>query len=1080
VDADGREVAITAGRERILLAMLLLHANQPLSTDLLVDTIWATEVPHNARNQLQTCIHRLRRHLHEPGSDRQLIVTEPAGYRINVDPEDLDLYEFRRLVGEARAAASTGSHHDAKSGYRAALDLWRGPALPSIDSHLIRAAAAGLDEERVQALEECLDSELAAGGAGELVAELTELVAQHPHRERLHRGLMLALYRAGRQADALAAYRHARQLLYDQLGTEPSAELQRLHHAILNRDPSLDAVRPPGPATAAPLPTPRELPPDVAGFTGRIEALKALDELQPPDDLTGPIVISAIAGTAGVGKTALAVHWAHRVAKRFPDGQLYLNLRGYATGAPLRPIEALAMMLRSLGMGPDQLPTEEAEASARFRSLLADRRVLVVLDNARSVEQVRPLLPGGSGCLALVTSRDRLGGLVARDGARRLTLDVLPADEAYTLLARLLGNDRVAGEPAATAQLAGACAYLPLALRIAAAALIDHPSRRIQDLVSDLNNGQRLAALEVEGDQDTAVRAALDLSYRAIPEPAQRLFRLLGLVPGPDFTPDAVAALADLPLDEAQRLLDRLASANLVEEHLPGRYTFHDLLREYATYLAERGESEHDRASATERLLEWYLATTGAASRQLHPTAARLPVPGPHGPEARPPFGSDRTDTLAWLDSERPNLIATVRHAALQGPHEVAWLLTDSLRLYLWTGKHNIEGLALGHAATTAARAAADPAGQASAQLVLAMAHQGRGDYAQSQACGAAAIVLARRAGWREGEAAATNHVASTSIMDGRLDEAVEYLTRALAINQDLGRRGAQGVNIAQIGIVQFEAGDLAASVPRHTEALAISRETDNRSLEAVELNNLGVGHSVLGNLDESLRYFGEALALAREVSDPTLESMTLCSTAVVHHVAGRYREALALIDSSSTLARSIGDKQQDAYPLNILARVHNSLGDHRRAVADLTEVLSLVQDDRPFARTEALIDLAIAHTCLAEYDQASEAAHDALALSRKMGYRMREGQVLTALAEIRLGQARRDDARAYAEAALESHRTTGYRLGEAQTLAVLGRLELAGGDPAAAQRLRKAARELFEDIGAPMPADVREGLRRA
>jgi DNA-binding SARP family transcriptional activator len=459
VRPDGHEMAITAGRERALLAMLLFHANSTVPTGQLIDAMWSTDPPGNARNQLQQCISRLRRRLGAAGSTGPAISTEPVGYRITVNPTDLDLYEFRRSVAEARTAAHTGNHHDARTSYRTALARWRGPALAGIDNHHIRQAAATLDEERLHVLEECLTSELEAGGAGELVAELTDLVAQHPHHEALHHALMLALYRAGRQADALAAYRHARRLLSDELGTEPGTDLRQLHRAILNRDPTLDVAPPPRPATTPPPPTPRELPPHVAGFTGRDDALKALDELLPHrDEATGPVVISTITGTAGVGKTALAIHWAHRVADRFPDGQLYLNLRGYATEVPLRPIEALSTMLRSLGMPPDQIPVDEAEASARYRSVLADRRVLIVLDNAGTVDQVRPLLPGSSGCLALVTSRDRLAGLVARDGARRLTLDVLPADEAHTL-----GSERVRAEPEATAQLATACARPPRA-----------------------------------------------------------------------------------------------------------------------------------------------------------------------------------------------------------------------------------------------------------------------------------------------------------------------------------------------------------------------------------------------------------------------------------------------------------------------------------------------------------------------------------------------------------------------------------------------------------------------------------------
>jgi tetratricopeptide (TPR) repeat protein len=891
---------------------------------------------------------------------------------------------------------------------------------------------------------------------------------------------MLALYRAGRQADALAAYRHARQLLHDDLGTEPSAELQQLHHAILNRDPALEPGRSPGPPTTSSAPRPRELPPDVASFTGRAEALKALDEFQPAGgDLTGPVVISAIAGTAGVGKTALAVHWAHRVADRFPDGQLYLNLRGYATSAPLRPIEALSMMLRSLGMTPDQIPIEEAEATARYRSLLADRRVLVVLDNARSVDQVRPLLPGSPGCLALVTSRDRLAGLLARDGARRITLDVLPADEEHALLSRLLGNERVAAEPEATTRLASACAYLPLAIRIAAAAFADRPSQRIQNVVSDLSSGHRLAALEVEGDREAAVRATLDLSYRTIQAVAQRVFRLLGLVPGPDFTPNAVAALADQPADEAKRALDQLANAHLLDEHRPGRYTFHDLLREYAKHLLKHDQAEGNHDAAVERLLNWYLHAADAAGRRLHPTSIRIPGTQPRMPGPEPPFGADRTDALAWLDAELPNLVATVQYAALLGPLHVAWQLSDALRFPLWIGGHSTEGLAIGHAGLDAAVHGGNLAAQAAAQLTLGLMHHSRGDYRQANDCSQLATSLAEDTGWREGEAAAHNNTANSYRLLGHLGKAAHHYRLALAIHQELGLRASEATNLANIAAVHWELGDIAPSIDDHIKALRISRDTENFHLEAIVLTGLGAAHELLGKLAEALDYSAHALAAARKIGDPAIEAIVLCNTAKVHCGTGRYDDAVELANAGLKVARRERSRERESYALSVIARVSSQRGDNERALAGYREAIKLAPEDSPYNRTQVLIGLAESQQALGQLDAASVSAREALVLSREHGYRLWEGLALTASSEILLRQGSYEHARQHAEQALMIHRGTEHRLGAAQTLAVLGRLERANGELPPAQRYWEAARELFEEIGAPTPEDVVEGLRR-
>lgn len=492
VGLGGSVFGISATRERILLAMLLLQEGRVVSQDLLQDAIWGDSPPKDARNQVHRCMSRLRGRLARTGADSGVLATDADGYRVVASAANLDLLEFRRLRDDAKRAAARGDTSEAAVQYRAALELWRGPACVGVDSDPVRHAADTLDAERVQTLEECAWAELDKGDqkAGELIPELAEVVRQHPYRERLYAALMLAHYRAGRQADALAVYRRLRDVLHDELGTEPGSGVRQLHHAILCQDPALSQPAPvgeqsrgsdlsrsvPGTRFAPTLPTaPRELPGQAPGFVGRDSALKALDEINERGDQPGTTTIAAIVGPSGMGKTALAVHWAHLVSDDFPDGQLYINMRGYSTGTPLRPVEALGGLLRSLGAPPERIPAVQEDAARLYRSYLADRRMLVVLDNACSADQIRPLLPGSSGCVVVVTSRDRLMGLVARDGARRIALDVLTPEDAKGLLTYLLGADVVRAEPRAADVLARECDYLPLALRLAAASITDHP-----------------------------------------------------------------------------------------------------------------------------------------------------------------------------------------------------------------------------------------------------------------------------------------------------------------------------------------------------------------------------------------------------------------------------------------------------------------------------------------------------------------------------------------------------------------------------------------------------------------------------
>src|SRR6266511_3559620 len=524
-----RPVRLGRRRERCLLGLLLMEAGNVLTMDRLVALLWNDDPPPAAPRSVHAHVARLRAGLSPHGLR---IVTAGTGYLADVDPREVDVHRFTAAVARAQALAHPAERAAVLGD---ALALWRGPLLAGVAGDELRERVGASVEGLRRLAVELRAQALLDGGAHEQVAaELPAQVAEHPTRERLVELLMVALYRGGRQAEALAVYRRTRELLVADLGVEPGPQLQRTHSRVLVRDPTL-AAAPPGDTARPDPPRWRYLPRDIPDFTGRAADLDRLDALVPDGDGSATaVVITTIAGTAGIGKTALAVHWGHRTAGRYPDGQLYVNLRGYDTGRPLRPVEAFAQLLRALGLSGDKIPVAEPEAADLYRSVLADKRVLVLLDNARSVDQVRPLLPSSPGSVAVITSRDRLTGLLARDGARRLTLDVLRPDEAIALLSRILGADRVQAEPAAARELAALCGHLPLALRIAAANLADQPDRRIAEHVTALGEGN-VVALAVEGDRQSALRAAFYQSYATLAPRGRRLFRSLGLLPAEDF-----------------------------------------------------------------------------------------------------------------------------------------------------------------------------------------------------------------------------------------------------------------------------------------------------------------------------------------------------------------------------------------------------------------------------------------------------------------------------------------------------------------------------------------------------------------
>jgi DNA-binding SARP family transcriptional activator len=665
---DGIAVPVPAPRQRAVLATLLLHANRVVPADQLVALLWGDRPPATARNTLQTLVYRLRRQL-DPQRRTGPLETRLPGYLLRVDSDRLDLGRFEDLFRRGRAALAGGDSDQAGRLLAAAVGLWRGPALADVGAdELHRTEGIRLAEWQLQAVEEWVEADLRRGRHAELVGELRRLVTEHPLRERLSGQLIRALDRTGRRAEALATYRVLREVLVEQVGVEPGVDLQRLHRAVLRGDVDGAASPPDAPDLPAPVraTVPRQLPTDVAGFTGRTAQLARLNGLLASADREpGAVPVLAVVGMAGVGKTALAVHWAHRVRGRFPDGQLFLDLHGCASAIPLRPIDALAQFLRALGVPAAAVPVDPQEAAGLYRSRLADRRMLVVLDNVRAAGQVQPLLPGSPGCLVLVTSRDRLDGLVAHRSARLLRLDPLPPGEAQALLARQLAAHRVTGSAADLADLARRCGNLPLALRLATANLV---TRRLTlpEYAARLAAGGPLAGLAVaDGDDDqSAVRTAFGLSYATLPEPAARLFRLLGVAPGADLPVAGVAALAGLPPEPAARLLDLLAAAHLVREVAPGRFSLHDLLRDFAAELAAGGPDPEPAAART-RLLEWYAAT---AAWPLDPDRLRPPLP-----DRLEPAGWDGSaGAAAWLEPERVSLVRAAEPAAAAGAPAVA------------------------------------------------------------------------------------------------------------------------------------------------------------------------------------------------------------------------------------------------------------------------------------------------------------------------------------------------------------------------------------------------------------------------
>ena len=640
VTSGGVELPLSGTKRRALLIALMTEVGRVVSADRLAAIVWSGPPP-TARSALHNHVLALRRALADP--DGAVVRTEPGGYRLDVDPAHVDVWEFEDRLRRGRSAHQARQWAEASAELGRALALWRGEPLSDMASPPLDDAVRRWSQQRLQALEWRIDCDLRLGRHADVVAELSDLVEKHPMREGLAGALMRAFYGSGRQAEALAVYQRTHRTLVTELGVEPGAELKSLQREILAESPALKpqraVVRTDGagrPGLAAPVP--EQLPADIGDFTGRLRQLRTLRSLLSSARLGAPLPLAVVTGVGGIGKTALAVHTAHRVRALFPDGQLYADLRGFSGQRPRTAAAVLARFLRDLGVPDAGIPVEEEELAVRYRTLMSGRRMLVVLDDAGDVRQVRPLLPGTGGCAVVITSRNRLAGLLA---GQAVELDALAPREANQLFSDIVGVRRTGAEPTATAQVLHACAGLPLAVQIAARRLADRPGWSVQSLATRLADERtRLSEL---GTADAAVRATFRASYEALPGPdASRAFRLLGVAPIPDIGLAAAARLLDTAEADAETALEVLVDAHLLTSPAPGRYHLHDLLRVYAAECAHVQESEEERTKAGQRLLDWYLLTASVG-------------PAPAG---------DNSPAHQWFEAEHETLVAAFRWAA--------------------------------------------------------------------------------------------------------------------------------------------------------------------------------------------------------------------------------------------------------------------------------------------------------------------------------------------------------------------------------------------------------------------------------
>jgi DNA-binding SARP family transcriptional activator/Tfp pilus assembly protein PilF len=923
---------IGAPKWRALLAALLLSQGQAVSTDRLITELWGDSPPERPANLVSVYVLRLRRVMGDP--EGRVLVTRAPGYQLLLSPGDLDAERFQALVAQGRKTLADDDFQAAAEVLRGALELWRGRALDDVpSSDLITAEADRLEESRLSALELRIEADLGCGLAAQLVPDLRRLLSDHPLREGLWALLIRALAGAGRHAEALAAYGQARGVISEELGVDPGPELQRLYQVLLTADAP---APPPGAAPdrgrgqvsgqpgaglrPAEMPVlgaspgsaarrvPAQLPADVADFTGRGAHLQQLRGLMPGAGHRGnaAVTVAVVAGTPGLGKTALAIHAAHRLRPDFPDGQLYVSLGG-GSDHPGQPDEVLARFLRDLGVDGTRVPVDPEERAAMYRTRLAERQMLIVLDDARDAAQVRPLLPGTGSCAVIVTSRNRLSGLA---GSRLIELDVLGDGEATELFARIVGAERAETDPAAVRDVLGVCAGLPLAIRIAGARLAARRGWTVRRLADRLADQRRRIDELTAGD--LAVRACFQVSFDALPrmsgdgvDPAH-VFRILGVWPGSSIGLPAATALIGEPEDSVADALEVLVDANLLESPGPDRYRLHDLLRDYAAERAQADEPPQAIENAVRRVLDWYLRTADATANVVAPYRDRVPL-DPPAPGSDVPQFATAEQALHWCEQERSNLVAATRQAAASGLHDIAWKLPVAATVCFDRLGYRSEWLSTHRIALDSVQKLGDRRGEAWVLNNLGMV---LGQQHQDDAVGyfERALAILREIGDKRDQGQAANNLAFCYLILGRHEEAVEALLDALKLQRELGRRYGEGVALCNLAEAYLELGRPDEAITSAREALTILREVGSVRYEGYALYNLGRARLELGQGAEAASLFEQALPIHRAAGDRYGEAQVLRRIGNAHALAGRLAEAREAWTRARSLFEALGE----------------------------------------------------------------------------------------------------------------------------------------------------------------------------
>jgi tetratricopeptide (TPR) repeat protein/DNA-binding SARP family transcriptional activator len=936
VDVDGRVLILRRRQTRCLLGVLLLDLNRRVATDRLAEQLWDGEPPGQARRIIQDHVWRIRTALAEAGAADQTceLVTVGDGYQLNAAPESVDAHRFRTLVDSAATIPDPAQRADQ---LRRALDLWRGPVLDQAASDWLRQRfCTELEERRLAAWEDLASDSLAVRREPAVLPELARMAVAYPGRERLVELYMRALHRVGRKAEALAVYARTRTYLAGEFGIEPGPALRDRHRAILRDEPPAARPDPTGPKA------PRQLPAAVGHFVGRTHELAALDAIHD----RSVVVIAAIDGMAGIGKTALAVHAAHRIADRYPDGQLFMDLRGHTQAmAPIEPAEALDHALRALGVPGPQIPASLDQRAALYRTRLADQRMLILLDNAAAESQVAPLLPGAPGCLVLVTSRRRLAGL---DHTHTLSLDTLPVPDAVGLFVHTAGEGRLSDQPPELlAELADLCGRLPLAIRIAAARLRSHPTWQLSHLVERLREQQHRLGELAAGQR--SVTAALDLSYQQLSPDQQRTYRLLALHPGTDIDPYATAALLDSTRAHAARMLDQLHDAHLLLEPVAGRYRFHDLIRGHAAHTAA-GDRSEPAGPELERLLDHY---RHAASLALD---AAYPYERDHRPQV-PPASTPTPDlfepavALGWLDTELPNLLALARYASGHALPAYVLHLSSILHRHLRTRGHYHDAEALHQQALATARGTGDHPGELAVLAGLGDIYLRRGRYELAAEQFQQALSIARTTGHRPGELDALAGLGHVDLSQGRYERAAEHYQQARQIAHITGHRPSELETLTGLGDIHQMQARYEQAAEHYQQALTVACATGYRPTELYAHIGLGKVHRLHGRYEQAADHYQQALTIARATGDRSGELYALAGLGHLHRRESRYEQAAEHYEQALRLARTTGNRLGELNTLTGLGFVHQRQERYEQAADHYGQLLALAQEigDRNF-----------------------------------------------------------------------------------------------------------------------------------